>query len=221
MANLTPLIDPLVSSVNSILSAIPGVIFSILVLAIGYAIAYFVELIIHRGLLFINFDKLINHYTKASKFLGKLDFSWFLAWISKWYVFILFLPPAAGLISDKLSQLSDFFLLLAAWLPNLIAAILLGLVGFIGADYFASRIVKTKARYARVVADIIKILIIVFTLILVLKQIGLDVTLVENSLLILLAGITFAIALALGVGFGLGLKNEAEKIVKDWRKKIK
>jgi len=47
-----------------------------------------------------------------------------------------------------------------------------------------------------------------------LRQIGIDVTLIEQTFLILLAGA----ALALGLAFGLGSRKEVENLMKSMKK---
>ena len=49
-----------------------------------------------------------------------------------------------------------------------------------------------------------------------LNQVGIEISLAENTFLIVLAGVM----LAVGIAFGLGLKDDARAIVKEIRKRI-
>ncbi|MCH8049621.1 hypothetical protein IH979_02825 [Patescibacteria group bacterium] len=121
------------------------------------------------------------------KAIGKFQLSGFLGLLIKWYVFVLFLTPSAALV--KLPALSSFLLSAALWIPNLIAAVLVALVGLIAADYVALKVRETKIKSSGIVASVAKIVIIVFTLIIALGQISIDVSVAENSFLVILAGI--------------------------------
>ena len=104
----------------------------------------------------------------------------------------------------------------ALWIPSLIAAVIVALVGLIAADYVAAKVTEVKAKSSGIIANTLKLVIVVFTLIIALSQLGVDVSIAENTVLIIIAGIM----LALGIGFGLAFKDEAKAIIKDVKKKL-
>jgi small-conductance mechanosensitive channel len=152
------------------------------------------------------------------KIIGAFRLTHFLSVITKWYVFILFLPPAAGLI--QLPALSTFLLSVALWIPNVILAVIIGIVGLMAAHYTEWKILETKAKTANIIAYLAKIVIVIFTLLIVLDQIGVKIAIAQTSFLIILSGIMLSIALMLGIGFGAAFKEEAKRIIKDVKKKI-
>jgi len=66
--------------------------------------------------------------------------------------------------------------------------------------------------------SIFKVVIIVMVFILALKQIGVEVSILENTFMMVIGALAIGIALALGIGLGLGLRKESETIIKDLRK---
>jgi len=202
------LVNPLVNLWNSFVNIIPGLIGALVVLTIGYLVGWVVGHVVKKILQKAKVDELIIEKTMLDKAIGKFQLSGFLGLLIKWYVFVLFLTPSAALV--KLPALSAFLLSAALWIPNLIAAVLVALIGLIAADYVSLKVKETKIKSSGIVASVAKIVIIVFTLIIALGQISIDVSVAENSFLVILSGIM----LALGLGFGLALKDELKPVVK-------
>ena len=212
------IVEPLLSIWDGIISTAPGVVAAILILIVGYIIAVIIGKIVDTALQKIDFDKWVLEKTTAKKALGAFQLSRFLALITKWYVFILFLPPAANVIA--LQPLATFLLAVALWVPSVIVAVILALFGVVAAMYVERKIVETKAKAAKIVGSSAKWIIYVFTALIVLDQIGVKVAVAQSSFLIILAGVMLAIALILGIGFGWAFRDEAKKIIQDIKRKL-
>ncbi|MBD3304419.1 hypothetical protein GF343_04690 [Candidatus Woesearchaeota archaeon] len=211
-------VEPLRSIWNGIIQTVPGIVAAIILLIIGYVLALIIAYIVDKVLEKIKFDKWVLEKTHAAKTLGKFKLSKFLALITKWYVFILFLPPAAALI--KLGALSNFLMAVAMWIPNVIIAVILAMIGVAFAYYIDNKITETKVKAASILAMIAKIIIYVFTLLIVLDQVGIRIAVAQTSFLIILAGVMLAVAMVVGIGFGLAFRDEAKGIIKQVKKKL-
>ena len=212
------IVTPIQAIGESFLYFIPGIIAAIIILVIGWFIAKLISWVVKKICVQINLDKWVMDKTNLAKLSGKFELSKFLTLITKWYVFILFLPPAAHIVN--MVPLSTFLLSVAFWIPSVILALIIAFLGFIAADYVAEKVKETKAKYAKMLGDILRIIIIVFVLIIALKQMRLDISMAEHSFLIILGGIMLAISLAIGIGFGLGLKEESKPMIKNLKKKF-
>lgn len=212
------IIEPLFSIWDGIVNIVPGLVGAIVVLVFGYLVGVlfgrFVQEVLDRA----KAEKWLVEKTNLVAVLGYFKLSKFVALITKWYIFILFLPPAASIV--QLAPLATFLLSLAAWVPSVIAATLLALVGLMAAKYVEKKISETKAKAADLVGSVAKIIIVIFTVLLVLDQVGVRVAVAQTSFLIILAGVMLGIALMTGIGFGLALKEEASHIIKDVKKKL-
>ena len=212
------IIEPLFSIWNSIVTVIPGLLGAILVLVFGYLVGVlfgrFVQEVLDRA----KAEKWLVEKTNLVSVLGYFKLSKFVGLIVKWYVFILFLPPAASII--QLAPLATFLLAVASWVPSVIAATLLALVGIMSAKYVEKKISETKAKAADLLGSLAKVVIVVFTALMVLDQLGVRVAVAQTSFLIILAGIMLGLALMLGIGVGLAFKDEANHIIKDVKKKL-
>ncbi len=205
---------PFLQMWNDIVAALPGVIAAILLLLFGYLVGALIGHIVKKVLDKTKVISIIIKKLGLNQELGKWDISGFFGLIVKWYIFIVFLNPAAQVVS--LSTLSIFFSSVALWIPNIILAIVIALAGYILAEYIAKKIRETKAKKNSLMAQGAKIITIIFVALIALKQIGIEVSVAETSFLIMLGGVMLALAIA----FGLGFKDEARGIVKEIRKRI-
>ena len=69
------------------------------------------------------------------------------------------------------------------------------------------------------VSHIVKIVVLIIVTVVALKQMGVEVSLLENLILLIVGALAAGIALALGIGMGLGMKKDAEKWVDNFQKK--
>lgn len=203
---------------RSAIEAFPQVVGALVILLVGYLVALLVEWVVSNLLERLKFDEYTVKKTNLHKSIGNVSLEFVFSLVAKWYTFALFLLPAADAV--KWPTLASFLKVVAAWVPTLIGASLVGLFGVIAASYVREKIVETKAKSASLVADFVKVIVLVVTALVVLRQVGLDISLVENSLFIVLSGIMLALALALGIGFGLAMKDEAKGLVRDFLKRL-
>ena len=210
----TAIAGPLVSLVQSAIETIPGIVAAIAVLILGYIIALMVGYIAKSAVYKLSSLKKYVKDSSVCKVCGTLDLAEFTGVIIKWYVFILFLPAVAKLI--RLEPLSDFLQKVSLWVPNLIIAVIIAFVGLLGAEYVAMKIQGTKSRTSNLIASASKIIIVVFVSIIALQQVGIDVSIAESSVLIILAGVM----LGLGLSFGLGGVDEAKDVIKRIKKNL-
>ncbi|VVB81257.1 Uncharacterised protein [uncultured archaeon] len=218
MALLEEVASPFMRLGYGVIDAVPGVIAAILILIVGYIVAWIASRIVGGILDKVRFDRWVLHKTNFTSVVGEFRLSHFLEVITKWYVFILFLPAAANVIN--LGAVQNFLLDVAMWIPQVILAVVIGLLGLMAADYVGARIVETRAKGAHVASLVARGSIWVFTAIIVLDQIGVKIDFATNSLLIILAGIMFGLALTFGIGFGFALKDDAKKILSDFKRKL-
>ena len=209
---------PLVALWESFLAALPYVLGGILIVIFGYLLGAVVEAIVIKILRKVRFDEFI-HKLEFSRVLKHLDHSHLIGVMLKWYIFVVFLIPAASLA--RLGTLSVLLIDFARWVPQLILAILIVLFGWVAIDILAHRIEEMRMRSRHIVAVLTKTILFAFVVVIALDQIGINLTLVHQTFLILLAGLSLGIGLAVGIGFGHAIKDDAKKTVKSIRKKMK
>ncbi len=209
-------LQPLYQLWRDFVSVFPSIVVALLMLIVGYFIAFalghFVKWLLEKA----GVDK----YTREagfSKEFGHTNLPGVFSEIVKWFVFIIFLQVAVSVL--QLSTLSDVLNSFVMWLPNLIVALIVFLAG-VGLAHYVDKKVRehTKMRGMLVMSGVLKVVILFLALVIGLKQIGVQVSILENGFLILLGALGLGFALALGIGMGLGMRNEAEDVIHKWKK---
>jgi small-conductance mechanosensitive channel len=196
--------------VNNILAFIPSFISGLVILLIGWAVASFLKMVVKKGLMMLNPEKYLN---KAGFEKENTLYKWpdLIANIVYWFTFLTFLIPAFNawqlpMITTILSQ----FLL---YIPNVIAAVIIGFVGMILAN-LAFQVTRNAtqemgSKSSVVLAKTAKYSIIVLTVLMALNQLGVG----TNIISILMAGFVLLIAIAGGLAFGLGGQETAKTVL--------
>jgi len=196
----------------------PSIVVALLLLVIGYFIAVLVGHIVRWLLDKAGLDKQLRG-SGFSKSVGHTHLPNLLSEFVKWFVFIIFLEVAVSVLNlHQLSELLDSFV---RWLPNVLIAIIVFFAGVALAHYIDIKVREnTNMKGMRVLSGILKVIILFLVLVVGLKQLGIEVSVLENAFLILLAAVGLGFALATGIGLGLGLKPEAHELVKKWKKSL-
>lgn len=198
-------------------TAIPRLVGFFLILIIGWLIAALIGKAVAAVLHAVRFNALANS-AGISSFVEKMgvkkDASQFLAVIVKWFIRLIVLVVAFDELGlPAVSAVLTQFLL---WLPNLVVALVVVVLGGLAAEavFGITRGAAAEADFVRpeLVAKIAKVAVWVFAIVIAVNQIGIAVTLINT----LFMGLVAALALALGLAFGLGGKDTAARIVSKW-----
>jgi len=192
---------------------LPDFFGGILILSVGLVIAAIVKNLI---LIVFRFIKLDNLFTK-SKIVQKQVIA-VLAEIVRWTIIILFLIPTLEVWG--LSKATTVLNQLLFYLPNVIVAVVVAFIGLVIANLtykVVSHGVKTLGGVSvSILAGAAKTIVLFFTILIVLNQLGVAQDLVR----ILFTGIVAMVALAGGLAFGLGGKDLAKEILDDIKKSL-
>src|SRR5215210_3632983 len=182
------LLRPLENALSTFLSYLPQLVGAIIILIIGYIVAKILEAVVGRVLQSIGFDGWMERggikqfFDRADtqhtphSILGKLVF---------WFVFIIALTMAADALG--IPQVSAVLAQLIAFIPNIIAAILILVLAALLAN-FVSGIVR-GATGSDILASIAQYAIIVYAVFAALTQLGIAVQLTANTFLIVLGAV--------------------------------
>lgn len=211
------LIDTLNSSAATIVAFIPRFLSGFIILLIGIIISTFLKQLVREGLRLIKFETFLRKYgVPESK--EAADWSTILSEIVRWFVIIVFLVPTAQVWG--LGRFVDVLNNLLLYLPNVIIAVLLLLVGFVVSklvyDLLTASLRGISKESARSIAMVGRWAVLIFVFLVVLNQLGIASDLIR----ILFAGIVAMLALAGGLAFGLGGKEAAKEIIDKLKKRI-
>ncbi len=211
------LLSPLQAVGYSLLDFAVGLLLAAVIVALGAVVAWAVHWVVKELLDRAKVDKWLRKYN-LDKSLGFASVSQLGATLVGWYIFLIFLIPAVSYIT--LGELTGLLLSIVSWLPRLVVAVALVMVGLMLADFVSDRMSKAKGPAVKHVSNVVRVLIVVFVIVVALQEVGIYLRLAESTFLILLTGVTLGLSLAFGIGFGLGFKDDAAQLVKQWRKRL-
>ncbi|RMG06831.1 MAG: small-conductance mechanosensitive ion channel [Acidobacteria bacterium] len=200
-----------------LLGTIPKVIGFLVIIIIGWIIASVIAKIINTILNTIRFNDL-SERSGFSSFVNnvglKTDASGFISLVVKWFIRLIVLIAAFDALG--LPQVSDVLRQFVLWIPNLIVALIIIVIGGLAANAL-SGLVLGAAKNAQLgnpelLATITRVAVWGFTIVIAVNQIGVAQTIVNT----LFTAVVGALALAVGLAFGLGGRETAAEIVKRW-----
>jgi hypothetical protein len=199
------------------LAAIPRVIGFVLILLIGWFIAGLLASAVAAVLRAVRFNDLAvrSGFSGFVQNMGvRQDAAGVLADLAKWFVRLIVLVVAFDALG--LPAVSDVLRQLLLWLPNLVVALVVLVIGGLAANALATLVRGATAQAGLgnpdLFATIARIMVWGFAIVVAVNQIGIATTLVNT----LFMGLIGALALALGLAFGLGGRETAGQIVADW-----
>jgi hypothetical protein len=210
------IVDPVKAMFIKIWGYIPAIAGAIVILVVGWLIAKLVEAVIIRILKSIHLDT-ASDKAGISNVLAqgeiKLTISELIGAVIYWIVILVVIATALGTLN--LTVASDMVSRLIEYVPNILAAIFILIVGAFIADFIAT-IVRTAASNAgidkaKLLAKMAKFVIVIFSVIIAIEQLKIASALIVLSVNVILISIGIGIALA----FGLGCKDIAGKFVQD------
>lgn len=202
-------------------SFLPTILLALILLFAGFLLAWLFEVITRKMMKVIYFEKITEKMGLKSLFEKaglRISITRLLSGVVYWFVLIVFL--AAVVKALNLNQIYDFLNKLIAYLPNLIAAVVILIIGILVANLL-SNIVKNsseaaKLKSAKCLAGTVKWVILVFAVIAALVQLKIA----PDLLKILFTGFVVMLALAGGLAFGLGGKEAAKDVIEKFKEDV-
>lgn len=200
-----------------LLAAVPRIIGFAIILIAGWFIASLIAKAVHAVLHAVHFDVFAERAGVAG-FIQKSnvngDASLAIAVIVKWFVRLIALVVAFDALG--LPAVSDVLRQLLMWLPNLVVALLVLVIGGIAAGAL-SKVVRGAAAEGGLerpdlLANVARGAVWAFTIVIAVNQLGIATGLIN----ILFTATVGTIAIALGLAFGLGGRDTAAAIVRKW-----
>jgi hypothetical protein len=215
-------VDPVKAMLIKIWGYVPVIAGAIVILIVGWLIAKLVETVIVRVLKAVRLDS-ASEKAGLSKILAHGDIkqtvSELIGAIIYWIVILVVIATALGTLN--LTVASELVSRLIEYVPNILGAIFILIVGTFLAD-FVSTIVRTTAgnagiKKAAILAKMSKVILIIFAVVIAIEQLKIASALIVLAVNIILISLGIGIALA----FGLGCKDIAGKFVQDVINEVK
>ncbi|OGY45661.1 MAG: hypothetical protein A3J62_00650 [Candidatus Buchananbacteria bacterium RIFCSPHIGHO2_02_FULL_38_8] len=193
---------------------VPNIIGAVIVFIVGLFIAEGLGRLVSKVLKKIYLDQAVDKagLKKALERVGfKIEISRALGLLVTWFLYAVVLIATAEILN--LEQISEFFRAVVLYIPNVIIAVVILVVGIIISNFIFT-LVKETALSAKLVsadflATVAKWAILVFTFMAALVQLRVATELIQ----ILFTGVVLMFALAGGIAFGMGGKDRAKELL--------
>ncbi len=184
---------------------IDNIVVMLLILLIGWLIGRIVRWVLYRFLRIIHFDRFAYRVGFADV-LGRAGVSRTPALAVSFTVYYLlfFIFLLLGLHALESPAIDAFIAQLFAYLPRLVAALLILFVGYLLSAFISRTVliaaVNANLQYARALATATQTLVLIFFLAIGLEQAGIGQGIIVAAFSILFGGAVLALALAFGIG---------------------
>jgi len=202
--------DVLLTLWDSFLIGLPSLILAIVWLIIGFIIGKVAGRIVKEILVRVKLDQFIVERDKI-----KIKFSDIFSMIAKWIFYLLFISIAAESLGIEL--IINLIRQTITFLTGAIEASVIIIVGYGLAIYIKEKVVQSKTFYGEVVGNLIFFLIMYISIALALPFVGIDPTLINWILIVIVGSLGAGIAIAVG----LGLKDVVRESAKSYTDKFK
>lgn len=208
--------DSIAGALTPMAAAVPKLIAFLIILIIGWALAAAVSAAIVALLKRARFNDMAHRSGLAGVVSSSgfdIDAIGFVALAAKWFVRLIALVVAFDALG--LPAVSETLRQLVLWLPNLIVALVVLVIGGLAANFLSGLVrastVNAELQNPDLLAALSRGAVWAFAIVVAVNQLGIASELVTTLFTAVVAGL----ALALGLAFGLGGRDTAGEIIHD------
>lgn len=201
-------------ALDAFFAFLPNLLGCIVLLLVGFVVAKIAAAVVRKVLTRLHVDQHL-HSSEANKYVERAmpgaSPSRGIGRVVFWLIFVFFVTSAVGAL--KIPAVTTFMNQVLAYLPNVIAAIVIFVVAALVAGAVAAGVGKLMGDTptGKIVATIVPALVMVIALFMILNQLKIA----EQIVSIAFAATMGALALGLALAFGLGGRDVARRILED------
>lgn len=209
---------------NEMGNILPDLIGATIIVVIGLFIAGSLGKLVERLLRSTGVDSLLSQSVLGQKVnifpKQRVVPSRLIGWLVKWFFILVTLITATSILGW--TQINDFLNQVVLYVPNVIIAILILVIGFIASDFvrhiLASVLEKSplSEMEKRFLAGAADFAVTLFAIMAALLQLKIATALIET----LFIGIVFSISLAVGLAFGFGGREHAARLLSRYAERM-
>ncbi len=195
---------------------LPKLIGAIIILIIGWIVGRLLGKYISKFLDKMGFDDAIRNtvFGKGIERSG-ISVSHFFDLVIRWFIYLVAIMAATNVLDIEF--VTEFMEKVVSYIPNIVAFILVLVVGFVVIDFLADFVenitASAEVRLVKPIISLLRMFLYFVIAILALTQLRLDLTIVYLFLEPLAWGIGIGLGVAIAVIFGFGLKERAPEIM--------
>ncbi|MCK5289378.1 MAG: hypothetical protein KAJ56_00400 [Candidatus Aenigmarchaeota archaeon] len=194
---------------DTFVEGIPNLTLAIIALVMGYVIGVAAYAIVRKIMVRAGVD------TKLKSKQLDVKISDITAITVKWIIYLVALSQAADFLQVQI--IISIINGVIAFIPGVVSAAVLLIAAYILGYFIKSAVIGEKDVYTKLIGDIVFFLVIYVGIATALPALGIDTTLINTILILIIGSICLGIAIALG----LGLKDTVADMSKDFAHKYK
>jgi hypothetical protein len=218
--NSTTILSPALTSLNQffsqVLAAIPRVISAAIILLIGYIIGRAVGWVISKILTKMNFKNTIDK-TGLGQAVSRSGWSMtkIISTAIRWFIYIFFITAAVNAL--QFTQLAEALTSIWLWIPNLVAFIVILVIGSIIAEFVGNwaknELPARGVPGGKAIGLGAKGILYAIVFVTAITQLQIGAGILNMVISALVWGLAGALAIGLGVGLAYGLKDVLPSLV--------
>lgn len=190
---------------------LPRLIPALLILLVGWLLATVARLVvrtlIRSGLRFM--EKRLDHYRTIISHGREMILLGFIPHLAYWLLIIIALTIASEVLG--LPLFSSWLKELIIYVPHILLAIFVIIVGLVGGSFLKDLMIKTAFRmripHGDVLGRVAQSITVVVAVVVAINELGIDISFLTTLVLILLGAFLFASAIAFGMGANTSIRN--------------
>lgn len=203
------LIDILGQLTTDTVVFLPNLLAAAILLVIGLVVGKVIGRVVKEVLVRMKLDYYITETHKPPISAAEL-----FSVIAKWWIYLGFVTAALSREVLGVTALSLWVAEINAFIPRIIGASLIVVVGYVLGEYIKSHIRKTESLYGILVGKLLFFFIMYVSIALALPTLGIGATLVNNILLVIIVAVGLGFALAMGLGMKEAIADVSKRYVR-------
>jgi len=218
---VTVITTPIMNTANEVLTFIPVIIAAIIILIIGWIIGRIAGSVAKKLFERANIDQAVSKTGAGEALAGTgMTFSGLFSAVVRWFIYLIFIMAAVSVLN--IPVFTNFVNQIVLYIPNLIAGILILVVGLIGINYIMdwmkSMLSRQKVAFANIITMGLQALLSLVVIVIALDQLQIDTQIIYTFLVPLAWGLAAGLAIAIGIAVGVGGKDVAAEYLQKMAK---
>jgi len=195
---------------TTVADALPNIVAALILLGIGYLVGKIAGWVVSKVIKTLNMEKYWNQSAvgRATSSSG-WSMSKIFGTAAKWFIYLFFIAAAVNVL--QFTQVSTAINNVWLWVPNVIAFLIVLVIGSLLADFVGSYLQRELPKRGIMGGKMIGLamtgILYAIVLTVAVTQLGIGQTILNNVITALVWGMAAALAIGFGVGLAYGLRE--------------
>lgn len=195
---------------TTVADALPNIVAALILLGIGYLVGKIAGWVVSKVIKTLNMEKYWNQSAvgRATSSSG-WSMSKIFGTATKWFIYLFFIAAAVNVL--QFTQVSTAINNVWLWVPNVIAFLIVLVIGSLLADFVGSYLQRELPKRGIMGGKMIGLamtgILYAIVLTVAVTQLGIGQTILNNVITALVWGMAAALAIGFGVGLAYGLRE--------------